>query len=113
MVRVTLWKTTAAQYCGYRFEGHALYTKDGSFDPVCCALSTLAIFCANAITENLSVSADCKYEEGYFELRLPSIEEGTQASEHIAFLLHSLAQNLWQLQAQYPENITIHEEVRA
>ena len=84
---------------GFEISGHSGAGESG-YDIVCSAISSAAIMAANTLSEILQLDVNQKVEEGYLYIEVSQILKAQD-------ILRGLELHLKELQAQYPQNLTV------
>ena len=90
---------------GCRIEGHSDWSEEGN-DIVCAAVSILGCTCVNALESVCQIIPDVtENDSGIIAFDLPEITE--VENEKAQILMGALKQGLKDLQAEFPQNVTL------
>lgn len=112
MISVTVHFNRDKEIIGYTMSGHALSGEPGH-DLVCASASTLGLAALNTLTDvcGLEDKTDYEYGDGYLAVHLDSSTCTDQEKEKAEIVFRGYMINIESLVRQYPENISLLQEV--
>lgn len=113
MIEVQVLQDKKDQIYQVLMEGHA-YSGDEGHDLVCASASTLGLSALNILTEicDLEDYLDYEYGSGYLKIILDLQAMKANQIHDSQIVLKGFVLNIESLVRQYPENISLHQEVR-
>ncbi len=99
MIKVTFY-VRGNDYIGFDFNGHSDYSQEGT-DIVCSAVSSVAYYVVNTVTDFYNLSADVTVDDGHMHFMTEHNVDITSP------LIDGLYHHLLQLQEQYDKDIKV------
>ena len=100
MTRVTLYRGSDGNLCGFECKGHAGYAREGS-DIVCAAVSALSITCANSLQSVAGIAPQTAEKDGYLTVRVSP----EQQNRDVQVIFRVFEQGIRDIAASYPKHI--------
>ncbi len=107
MIKVDIFRDKLGNITRFECSGHSGYAPSGS-DIVCAAVTSVIYSAMNGIENVLHINFGYEQSDGYVFCVMPS-DLSEIDTKHINILLESMFLFLKELEAQYPDNISISE----
>jgi hypothetical protein len=106
MTRITVKTDAVGRIVGFVASGHARGSRDGEYDLICSAVSTLTITAVNALEKIGGIKAHVEIEDGYLACFLPDgLDKGQQQRAQI--ILETILTGLNDIEETYPKWVRI------